>query len=119
MKRKNYINVLMIAALLAASLFSVNAAAENIDGGREYLKLEVDGLACPFCAYGLEKKLREYIEDIEDLDINIEEGYVTFSFPKENKPSEEKLLKIVEEAGFQADNIYFSDKPFPVEEDAK
>jgi len=119
MKRKNYISVLIIAALLATGLLNVNVSAENKEGGREYLKLEVNGLACPFCAYGLEKKLREYIDGMEDLDINIEKGYVTFSFPKENKPSEKKLLKIVEEAGFQADKIYFSDKPFPVGEDEK
>ncbi len=38
-------------------------------------KLGVDGLACPFCAYGIEKQLSK-LEDVERIDVDIEKGAV-------------------------------------------
>ncbi len=40
-------------------------------------KLQADGLTCPFCAYGIEKKLSA-IEGVEMLDIDIESGSVNY-----------------------------------------
>jgi len=98
--------------LLILLLIDISAQTENKSSKNQYIKIEVNGLACPFCAYGLEKKLRNDIKGLENLDINIDKGFVTFSFLKENKPSEEKLKEIVSDAGFQADKISFSSKPF-------
>lgn len=39
-------------------------------------RLHVDGLSCPFCAYGLEKKLGE-VEGVQSLETNIKDGTVT------------------------------------------
>ncbi len=33
-------------------------------------KLRVDGLACPFCAYGIEKQLSK-LEGVERIDVDI------------------------------------------------
>ncbi len=107
----------ILFAILIVSSFSLQADAQQKEEGKEYVKLEVDGLACPFCAYGIEKNLRNNIEGLDDLYINIEKGYVTFSFPKQNKPDKKELKDIVEEAGFKAINISFSVKPFPKEDD--
>lgn len=76
-----------------------------------YIKLEVDGLSCPFCAYGLEKKLKK-IPGATDIYINIKEGFSTIKTPVESKPSEEKLIEVVKEAGFSPRSILFSEKPF-------
>lgn len=76
-----------------------------------YVKIEVDGLACPFCAYGLEKKLKK-IEGIEDLYIELQEGSATFNIPSTKIPSEERLIKIVADAGFKARKVTFSKQPF-------
>ncbi len=78
---------------------------------RAYVKVEVDGLACPFCAYGLEKKLKN-IEGQKDVSIDIDKGYATFNVPANRKTSKEKLNKIVEEAGFTARKVTFSEDPF-------
>lgn len=79
--------------------------------GRQYVKVEVDGLACPFCAYGLEKKLTT-IEGQQDLSINIDKGYATFNIPADNKLSKEKLEQIVEDAGYTPRTITFSREPY-------
>lgn len=39
-------------------------------------RLHVDGLSCPFCAYGLEKKLGE-VDGVQSLETNIKDGTVT------------------------------------------
>ncbi len=76
-----------------------------------YIKLEVDGLSCPFCAYGLEKKLKK-LPGATDIYISIKEGFTTLKVQRENKPSDEELSKVVREAGFTPRSILFSEKPF-------
>ncbi len=39
-------------------------------------KLRVDGHACPFCAYGIEKQLST-LEGVARVDVDIEKGAVT------------------------------------------
>lgn len=78
---------------------------------RKYVKVVVDGLACPFCAYGLEKKLKK-IEGQQDLFIEIQGGYATFNVPAGSEITKEKLNKIVKDAGFTARKVAFSDTPF-------
>ncbi len=119
MEENKIFRIIILAMILAFSFSNIQLQAQEKKESQKYVKIEVDGLACPFCAYGLEKKLRSDIKDINNLDINIEEGFVTFGFPKQNKPSKEKLKEIVSDAGFQAKNISFSNNPFPNEEDKK
>ncbi len=96
---------LMIIALSAG--LSVPAQA-----GVKSLILKVDGLACPFCAYGLEKKLKK-VEGVEKLEIDIEAGKValevkagirlTAASGKEEKAPEglvARVRKAVREGGF-------------------
>ncbi len=118
MKNLNKTKVILFAVLFTAIIFSnyYYAQEKTDDNSKVYIKLVVDGLACPFCAYGLEKKIN-VIDGVEDLYINLKDGFVTFEVPRENKPSEEKLKEIVEDAGFVAREISFSDKPFSKEED--
>ena len=76
-----------------------------------YIKIRVDGLSCPFCAYGLEKKLKK-IKGAQDVAIELNLGLATLHVPADKKPTEEELRKIVKDAGFTPREIEFSDKPF-------
>ena len=82
------------------------------------IKVRVDGLSCPFCAYGLEKKLNE-IDGVENIYIDIEEGIVTLQMNSETVVSNEIINSIVKDAGFKPKEIYLSDKPFDEGEDKK
>lgn len=62
-------------------------------------KLQVDGLACPFCAYGIEKKLSA-IEGVEMLDIDIESGSVMVTMADGATLEETAARRAVEAAGF-------------------
>jgi len=119
MKRVKNPGSILLAVIFAVAALSLQLPAQQKDSTKKYIKIEVDGLACPFCAYGIEKNLRSNIEGLDDLDINIEKGYVSFTFPKQTDLKEEKVKDIVKDAGFKPKEIYLSDKPFAKGEDKK
>ena len=89
---------------------NTNAQSKN-DAEKTYIKIDVDGLSCPFCAYGLEKKLKK-IKTVNDVEIYLEEGIAIFSVSKDQKPTKETLEKVVTDAGFTPNGIVFSEIPF-------
>jgi copper chaperone CopZ len=62
-------------------------------------KLQVDGLACPFCAYGIEKELIR-TDGLETIDIDINAGTVTVTMAEGATMSEAQADRIVKDAGF-------------------
>ena len=73
------------------------------------VKVRVDGLSCPFCAYGLEKKLND-LDGVENINIDLEEGLVTMQVIDGEKISEEDINTKIKEAGFTPKEIVFSNK---------
>ena len=61
--------------------------------------LRVDGLACPFCAYGIEKELNR-TEGVAGIDIDINTGTVTVTMAEGATLTEAKADRIVKDAGF-------------------
>jgi mercuric ion binding protein len=61
--------------------------------------LHVDGLACPFCAYGVEKKLNS-INGVEEIKVDIENGQVIVIMSDGSALSENDAREQVEKAGF-------------------
>ncbi len=61
--------------------------------------VQVDGLGCPFCAYGLEKKFKEF-KGIKNVKIDIETGDFSFKYPSEEALTLEAVEKQVEKAGY-------------------
>lgn len=66
----------------------------------------VDGLACPFCAYGLEKKLDD-LDAIEAMEVQVEESRILVAFREGERATEDELHQAVEDAGFSARKIEF------------
>ena len=71
---------------------AVNAQVEEVG-------IRVDGLSCPFCAYGLEKKLKK-IDGVNDVIINIDKGVATLKGKKGESIVVEGLKDAVADAGF-------------------
>lgn len=82
---------------LALTLMLFTAAAAFADS--HVYKLYVDGLACPFCAYGVEKKVGG-LEGVEKVDIDIDEGLVAVTMAEGSTLSEAAAKRAVDEAGF-------------------
>lgn len=62
-------------------------------------RLYVDGLACPFCAYGLEKNLAT-IPGIEAIETDIETGAITVTMAGAAELQHQTATRAVEDAGF-------------------
>ncbi len=66
--------------------------------------VRVDGLSCPFCAFGLEKKLKA-IAGVEKLEIKVNDGLAILNFADSAKIDEKLIAKKVKEAGFTPGEI--------------
>lgn len=66
--------------------------------GPQY-RLRVNGLACPFCAYGIEKKLHE-IEGVDKVDTDIASETVTVTMKDGQTLDQAAAKKAVKAAGF-------------------
>lgn len=62
-------------------------------------QLRVDGLSCPFCAYGIEKKLGA-LEGVQSVETNIKDGVVIVIMQEGFALDEATAKKAVKEAGF-------------------
>ena len=78
-----------------------------------YMKIEVKGLACPYCAYGMERELKQ-IPDVKDIYIELKTGMAYIATPADKKPTKEELTKIVDDGGFTAGEVEYSDHPFEI-----
>jgi len=65
----------------------------------EEAKLQVDGLACPFCAYGLEKKLKK-VPGTSAYEIDLKKGEAVVRFDKKTALDFASFENAVREAGF-------------------
>lgn len=99
---KIHVLALSLSLLLAlVSLTAVQAAGMQYD-------MRVDGLACPFCAYGIEKKLLN-TPGVKSIDINIEKGIVIVKTKPDITFTDEQMKKLFHDAGFTYRSMQFKD----------
>lgn len=84
-----------ITMLLLFGMFAVQAQKTSMDA----FEVQVDGLGCPFCAYGLEKKFKEF-KGIKKVAIDIETGDFSFLYPTEKALTMQAVIAQVEKAGY-------------------
>jgi len=57
-----------------------------------YIKIEIKGMACLYCAFGMEKELKK-VAGVYSVDIELKEGLAYISTPIHQKPTKENLKK--------------------------
>jgi len=92
--------LLMAGLLLAAPVASVSAQ----ETGASSATIAVDGLSCPFCAYGLEKHLKR-IAGVEGVEINMKSGKAIVRLKPGVRVDDAALKAAVKKAGFTARGI--------------
>jgi len=85
------LTAMMLAFVLIPGLAATASAAE--------FTLRVDGMACPFCAFGIEKKLRK-LPGVEELNILLDEGKIVLTLAPGAELDVPALNKAVKNAGF-------------------
>lgn len=88
-----------VVAVLALLMLSTGLGLANT----KYV-LRVDGLSCPFCAYGLEKKLKK-VDNVDSVSILMDKGEAVVTAEDGSTISERALRKAVKDAGFSLSSI--------------
>lgn len=83
-----------LAMTMLALVWSVAALA----AGTQY-RMQVDGLACPYCAYGVEKKLKQ-IDGVGKIDVDLDKGLVTVDVAGGVELTEDQMRQLFTDAGF-------------------
>ncbi len=79
-------------------LFLATTALPAFAASTHY-QIRVDGLACPYCAYGIEKKLKQ-IEGVGKIDVDLEKGLVKVDVADGTTLAEPQMKKLFKDAGF-------------------
>jgi mercuric ion binding protein len=66
--------------------------------------IQVDGLSCPFCTYGLEKQLKK-VDGVKSVSINMKAGKTTVFLKPDANVDDKALRNAVKKAGFTARDI--------------
>lgn len=66
--------------------------------GKHY-EMRVDGLACPYCAYGIEKKFKA-IKGVEKIDVDLDKGLVTVDTDDQTVFTDQQMKKFFKDSGF-------------------
>ena len=80
--------------LLSDSIFIRTANAEI-----KTIAVSVDGLACPFCAYGIEKKIKR-LKGVKEIKILLNAGTVSLKCNENKSPAFADVRTAVKDAGF-------------------
>ena len=89
----------MRAFFLAVFLVTAVAWSGAVLAVSHVYRLYVDGLACPFCAYGIEKKLSS-LKGVGKLAFDMEAGVVTVTMADGADLDEAVARQAVKQAGF-------------------
>ncbi len=66
--------------------------------GKHY-EMRVDGLACPYCAYGIEKKFKA-MKGVEKIDVDLDKGLVTVETDDQTVFTDQQMKKFFKDSGF-------------------
>jgi copper chaperone CopZ len=69
----------------------------------DHIEVRVNGMACPFCAYGIEKKLRG-LPGAKNVKVDLDGGRATFEAPA-GSVSEQQVRQAIKDAGFTPGSI--------------
>ncbi len=86
-----------ISQIVFAVLFLIGSVQANAAGTR--YDIQVNGLACPFCAYSIEKKFKK-IDGVQNVKVELEAGKVVVDTADGVKLTEPQLIELFKEAGF-------------------
>jgi len=96
--------LLAVLILVIAPVVDPSATALAADWPADAYVLRVDGLACPYCGYGIEKQFAKRA-GVVDTDIDVERGVVIVLVSPGTRFPDGELRRIVHDAGFALGEI--------------
>ena len=99
-----------LVVLVAALIFGIglmgmpDSAARAAEWPANSYVLQIDGLACPYCGYGVEKQFQKR-DGVQSTEIDIEQGVIIVSVTSDTRFSDGELERIVRDSGFALGGI--------------
>ena len=95
-----------LASLLGLVASAAMAQQDTASQEQEPRQIQVTilGMSCPFCAYGVEQKLKK-LDGVEDMEVVLETGLATLTLEEGADISNEQIQKAVKDAGFEVAKI--------------
>lgn len=108
----NSLNLSKVGAVVALLMLVLPPAMLSAQQGEDaqtqdqprQIQVTILGMSCPFCAYGVEQKLKR-LEGVTDLEVALQSGIATLVLTEGADLSNEQLIETVEEAGFEVAKI--------------
>ena len=92
-KRENFCSVLILVLIFSSA---IPLYAES---STQKILIKVEGLYCPFCAYGLEKQLKK-LKGFKKVEVNLKHGTAELFVQPGVTVTDAAIQKAVEDAGF-------------------
>jgi len=91
----------VIMKILGSILFALflGVTGAGAQEAKPIYKVYVDGLSCPFCTYGIEKKFSK-VKGVEKIDVDLKTGSTIITMAAGTTLDETTARKAVEAAGF-------------------
>lgn len=106
MLRQVVLMLIFTASLVLSQGLPLLAEQLHPPDSAQQIVVRVDGASCPFCAFGLEKRLG-HLEGVANVKIEMKAGKAIVTLREGATVSEQALRQAVEEAGFTPREILF------------
>ena len=106
MLRQVVLMLIFTASLVFGQWLPLLAQQMSPPDSAQQIIVRVDGASCPFCAFGLEKRLG-HLEGVANVRIEMKAGKAIVTLREGATVSEQALRQAVEEAGFTPREIIF------------
>lgn len=108
---KNHFFKTVLGILILLILLISQSPVYAQDDYNEYdIVVEIEGMVCLFCSYGLEKDLNN-MEKVEEVDVSFLDGLAKLVLIKNQQVTKEQTIGVITAAGYKAKNyIKFPDE---------
>lgn len=89
----------MMLAILILPATLWGAEAESKATEQQVLEIQVKGMTCPFCAYGVEKNLGK-LPGVEKAEVSLQAKKVRVVMQPGHAPDEARVRQLILESGF-------------------
>ncbi len=97
--KKNLFGLILFLVFFLASTSPLYA-----EGNTQKILIKVEGLYCPFCAYGLEKQLKK-LKGFKKVEVNLKHGTADLYIKPGVSVTDAAIQAAVEDAGFDSASI--------------
>ncbi len=104
MKAFRKVIALAFALSLAAPAVYGQERAQGQNDDPRQIEVTILGMSCPFCAYGVQQKLKK-LDGVTELEVVLETGLAALRLEEDADISNELLQKTVKDAGFEVSKI--------------